>query len=292
MSSLQAHKSALECQQVERVILCDNFNCFLGLSLLMISERALQVFKLNPSSSSYYCDWNNWLPIMTSYQNGKPSYFATPAVNHIYALHTAFEMLLENGGMEARFLEHSAASNAIKDAITAIGCSQVPKSSEMAATTMTCVRYPAGVKGNEFLPKVSSYGVSLAGGLHKQIKTEYFRIGHLGPSTRRLDHLVTTITAIEKALADCGHSFQRGAGVAKIKALKGKVPGIKTGGSCCSFQVRSQLQLYFNFILIAIKSASRLSMPSSMPGSNYCYCVPLICCRVDDIFVKKQSLSA
>ena len=55
------------------------------------------------NDASYYCSWKNWLPIMNKYENRQPSYFATPAVNHIYALHKALTQLLANGGMEARF---------------------------------------------------------------------------------------------------------------------------------------------------------------------------------------------
>lgn len=213
-----------------------------GLSLVMVSVRALRTFEQgagNPDTS-YYCSWKKWLPIMNKYENRQPSYFATPAVNHIYALHLALKQMLANGGMEARFKEHLQVSNAIKAAITALGCSQVPESRDAAANTMTCVRFPKNVKGPEFLDKVVENGVSLSGGLHKQIKTEYFRIGHMGPSTRRLDHVLQTIKAIEIAFEACGHEFRRGAGVEKIKALKQTLPTIKK----CPFPYRFEPSWY------------------------------------------------
>ena len=142
-----------------------------------------------------------------------------------------------NPRSNCRCREHRQVSLAVKAAIVALGCTQVPESREAAANTMTCVRFPAEVKGPAFLKHVVECGVSLSGGLHKQIKTEYFRIGHMGPSTRRLDHVVKTIKAIESALAACGHQFKRGAGLEKIYELKKNLPSIKSCPSLCTFQV-------------------------------------------------------
>ncbi|RLN90609.1 hypothetical protein BBJ28_00004186 [Nothophytophthora sp. Chile5] len=175
-----------------------------GLSLMMIRPRALQLFEKNTSTVKYYVDWRNWLPIMKNYEARQPSYFATPSVNHLFALNAALDILLENGGMEQRFKEHQLIGDAVKDAMKALGCSLVTVE-DSGANTLTCVRYPPGVGAADFLPKVVSRGVSLAGGLHKKIKTEYFRIGHMGPSTRRLDHVLKTVEAIEGAFIECGH---------------------------------------------------------------------------------------
>ncbi|DBA04089.1 TPA: hypothetical protein N0F65_009436 [Lagenidium giganteum] len=202
-----------------------------GLSLMVVRPRALQAFENNTSTTKYYVDWRNWLPIMKSYEARTPSYFATPSVNHLFALNKAFDILLDDGGMEKRFLEHRLIGQAVKDAVKALGCSLVTDA-DSGANTLTCVRFPAGVTGPNFLPKVYQRGVSLAGGLHKKIKTEYFRIGHMGPSTRRLDHVIKTIQAIEDALIECGHTVPtKGKAVQIIKALKDKIP-VKP---CCSY---------------------------------------------------------
>ncbi|CAK4708056.1 unnamed protein product [Aphanomyces euteiches] len=208
-----------------------------GLSLLVIRPRALKVHEqLSSTKPKYYCDWTNWLAIMKNYEARRPSYFATPAVNHIFALNKAFEILLANGGMENRFEEHRNLSAAIKDAIKTLGCGFVPAEGQ-AATTMTCVRFPKGISGPDLLPKVYARGVSLAGALHKDIKTEYFRIGHMGPSTRRLDHAIQTITAIEEALVECGYAVPSpGKAVQGLKtALQGKIPLVPTSASSLGF---------------------------------------------------------
>lgn len=190
-----------------------------GLSLMVVRPRALQAYEKNTNTNKYYVDWKNWLPIMKNYEARQPSYFATPAVNHLFALNEGLTILLENGDMEKRFKEHRLIGVAIKDAMKALGCGLVTVEGS-GAHTLTCVRYPAGVGAADFLPKVVKRGVSLAGGLHKAIKTEYFRIGHMGPSTRRLDHVIKTVQAIEDALAECGHKIpEKGKAVKIIKAL-------------------------------------------------------------------------
>jgi alanine-glyoxylate transaminase/serine-glyoxylate transaminase/serine-pyruvate transaminase len=83
---------------------------------------------------------------------------------------------------------------------------------EWAANTMTALRYPQGVNGAEFLPRVAKAGAYLAGGLHPAIKNEYFRIGHMGAAN--IGDVLATIGAIETALKQCSYPFEAGVGVA------------------------------------------------------------------------------
>ncbi|RMF28226.1 MAG: alanine--glyoxylate aminotransferase family protein [Chloroflexi bacterium] len=187
-----------------------------GLALLVAGPRAMEAFRRRKSPvTNYYADWGNWLPIMEAYEARRPSYFATPAVNLIWALNVSLGQILEEG-MEARFARHRALSRACKAAIAALGLEQVPLKPEYAAHTMTAPRYPAGVTGADLLPRVKAAGAVLAGGLHPAIKAEYFRIGHMGPT--KLGDLLATIGALEVGLAACGYPFEKGAGVAAAMA--------------------------------------------------------------------------
>ena len=51
-------------------------------------------------------------------------------------------------------------------------------------------------------------------GLHPQLKAKYFRVGHMGGVTR--GDLVTTVSALERALKACGHPVELGRGVAAL----------------------------------------------------------------------------
>ena len=50
-----------------------------GLALLVVSQKAMTVFKNRKTPvSNYYADFTNWLPIMQAYENKQASYFGTP----------------------------------------------------------------------------------------------------------------------------------------------------------------------------------------------------------------------
>lgn len=182
-----------------------------GLALFVASPKAMQAFKERKAPvANYYADWANWLAVMQAYEARQVSYFATPAVNLVWALNVSLGQILEEG-MQARFDRHRALGNACKAGAAALGLSQVPLKPEWAANTMTALRYPQGVSGADFLPRAAKAGVYLAGGLHPAIKNEYFRIGHMGAT--KIGDVLATIGAIETALMQCGYHFEAGIGV-------------------------------------------------------------------------------
>ncbi len=188
-----------------------------GLALLVIGPRALETFhKRAAPVMNYYADWANWLPIMQAYEARKPGYFGTPPVNLIFALDVSLRQILAEG-MPERIARHITISRACKAAIQALGLTQLPVQPEFAAHTLTAPRYPLGVNGPDFLAKVLEAGVTLAGGLLPAIRTEYFRIGHMGAVT--MGDVVATLSAIETALASCGYEFTPNVGVAAAKAV-------------------------------------------------------------------------
>jgi alanine-glyoxylate transaminase/serine-glyoxylate transaminase/serine-pyruvate transaminase len=187
-----------------------------GLALVVASPRAVQAFKQRKTPvMSYYSDWTNWLPIMEAYEARKAGYFGTPAVNLIYALNVSLDQILKEG-LDARFKRHHALGVAMQAALKALEMDQVPIKEEFAAHTLSAPRYPKGITQADLLPKVQKAGAILAGGLHPAIRTEYFRIGHMGPTN--IGDVLTTIGAIETALRQCGYTFTAGAGVAAAQA--------------------------------------------------------------------------
>ncbi len=188
-----------------------------GLALIVAGARAMEAFHQRKTPvSNYYADWSNWLPIMQAYEAHKPSYFATPAVNLIFALNTSLGQILAEG-MEKRFARHVTISRACRQAVQALELGQVPLSDELAAHTMTAPRFPPGISGGDLLAKVGQAGVVLAGGLHPAIKSEYFRIGHMGAV--RPGDVLATVGALETALKQSGYSFRAGVGVTAAQAV-------------------------------------------------------------------------
>lgn len=189
-----------------------------GLALLVASEQALEAFR-NRSAvvRSYYADWGKWLPIMEAYRERRTAYFGTPPVNLIYALSVSLKQILAEG-MEARFARHRRLSEGFKAAVQALGLRQVPLRPEVAAHTLSAVYYPEGM-GAELLKKVADEGVILAGGLHPEIKTRYFRVGHMGPA--QPSDILATVGALERGLLALGHALDLGKGVETAQRAMG-----------------------------------------------------------------------
>lgn len=188
-----------------------------GLALLMASENAIDAWRRRESPVvNYYADWGKWLPIMEAYENRRPAYFGTPAVNLVAALNVSLGQILDEG-MDKRFQRHQLLGKACRTACTALGLGTVPTNDEHAADTLSAPRYPEGVTADCFLKGAREAGAIFAGGLHPQIATEYFRVGHMGAT--RAGDLVAAVGAVEAGLAACGYTFPVGAGVAAAQAV-------------------------------------------------------------------------
>jgi len=188
-----------------------------GLALLMFSENALAVHKSRKSPVvSYYCDIEKWLPIMQAYEARDPAYFGTPAVNLLLALEVSTRQILEEG-MAACFQRHVKLSDALKAGIRALDLNTIPQSDEKSAHTLTAPYYPDGVDGNLFRAKMGENGVIVAGGLLPEIRTQYFRIGHMGRCSA--SDILATIGAVEQSLLTCGYQFDVGKGIEQTQKI-------------------------------------------------------------------------
>ncbi|KAJ2934862.1 hypothetical protein H1R20_g2210, partial [Candolleomyces eurysporus] len=189
-----------------------------GLSILLASARAIDVFKNRKSPpSSYYASWAKWLPIMKAYEAGNPAYFATPPVNLIYAYNASLKIITAKRSasepkwpteiitpLEERFALHKAASQKVKAAATELGLKQLPQVDEEAANGMSALYYPEGLGAADILPRLAQRGIVVAGGLHAECKDKYFRIGHMGLSvvdTERGD-VDRVVESLKAALAE------------------------------------------------------------------------------------------
>ncbi|TCD65905.1 hypothetical protein EIP91_002020 [Steccherinum ochraceum] len=153
-----------------------------GLSILAASRKAIAVFEKRTSPvAGFYASWKKWIPIMNAYEAGKPMYFATPPVNLVRAYR---QSLLEiTGGpvsLEERFALHREAAERVKAAATKLGLKMVPASPSVAANGMSAIYLPDGVGVADIVPRMAARGVVVTGGLHKDTKDKYFRIGHMG----------------------------------------------------------------------------------------------------------------
>ena len=179
-----------------------------GLALLVASKDAMAAREELDSPPPMSIDFHQWLPIMNAYEGRGKSYFATPATTMILALDVALGEILDctHGdatGIAARIAQHEHVASAMRQTWAALGLELLPASGEIAANTLSAIRYPEGV-GAELVGEISERGVIVAGGLHPELKTEYFRVGHMGDVITRRDALIKTVEAVEGALIAVG----------------------------------------------------------------------------------------
>lgn len=175
-----------------------------GLALVVASPRALAARAgRRAGPPPMYFDFEQWLPIMRAYEEGGASYFSTPATNLVLALDTGLGEIVD-GGVEARVAGHRWAATALRAAWRALGLAAVPVRDELAANTLSALRLPAGVDGPALLEAIRTHGAVVAGGLHPAIRTQYFRVGHMGWCVTRPQMLRRTVLAVARGLAACG----------------------------------------------------------------------------------------
>jgi len=182
-----------------------------GLAVLCASRRAIEAFEARKHTlASIYLDWREWLPIMISYEARKPQYFATPAVNLVAAFDTSLSHLVAEG-MEARFARHSKMANAFRAAWRALELKTLPVREELCANTLSALWLPEGFDPT-LAGKIGKEGIVVAGGLHPEARTKYFRVGHMGAISP--NDVLATVGAVERALGRTG-------GLAAANALLG-----------------------------------------------------------------------
>lgn len=181
-----------------------------GLAVLALSANAMERYRARKQRvPSLYLDLGEWLPIMQAYEARKPAYFATPAVNLVSALDVSLgQLLLE--GMDVRVARHARMADAFRAGIAALGLSLVAQQGAQSST-ISAIYFPAGVDGS-LVPAIREEGVVVAGGLLAAIKAQYFRVGHMGLTGA--SEILTTLAAIERALARVGAKVELGVAVA------------------------------------------------------------------------------
>ena len=191
-----------------------------GLALMVVSERALgKRRRRSATAPPMVLDWLEWLPIQQAYEERRPSYFSTPATNLVAALAVGLEEILDPG-IEERFELHRRAAKTLRGIWSRLGLETVPTRGDWTAHTLSALYFPEGVDAS-LLAGIAKRGVVMAGGLHPEIRARYFRVGHMGYSLTRPDHLRRAARAIHDALREAGHPVPAGLGEEIDQAFAG-----------------------------------------------------------------------
>lgn len=175
-----------------------------GLLILWAGKSALERRKSLGTIPEYYIDFEKWIPIM----NDPSKYFATPAVNMVWALKESVRLINEEG-IEARYDRHTKVSEAINKALEALGF-KILADENNRCSTLSVILYPEGINDAEFRGSIAEEGVMVAGAL-ASYAGKAFRLGHMGNID---DHTVySVISAIERTLIKLGYKYEKGIGL-------------------------------------------------------------------------------
>lgn len=182
-----------------------------GLMMLWADQKALARREALGTIPEYYCDYANWIPIM----DDPSKYFATPAVNMVWALKESVR-IIKGEGLQARYARHEKTAKAMQAAFEALGFTVLAEES-VRAHTLSNLLYPEGIEDGAFRAELAGQGVQAAGGVGKYAG-KMLRIGHMG----NIDlHTCTgTIAALERALNALGHPVEPGTGIRAFEAAR------------------------------------------------------------------------
>jgi aspartate aminotransferase-like enzyme len=179
-----------------------------GLSIVVVSQRALERRRQLADGAGFFLDWLNWLSPMT---DPTAHYFATLPTNLITAGAVAMA-IAEGEGWTERFARHRQMSRATRRGLRAIGLNTV-SGDELLGTTVSALAVPKGISPAQLRLEAAKEGVAIAGGLGDWSQ-HAIRIGHMGATS--LPELLTGVAALELALLRLGAPVERGAGVAEF----------------------------------------------------------------------------
>jgi aspartate aminotransferase-like enzyme len=173
--------------------------------LISANDRALDLLENRKTPVGlWYGDLKNWSPVMKD-----PSkYFATPAVNMIYALSESLKAILVEG-LEPRFRRHHVIAEAFRAAMEALSI-KIVADKECAADTITAAYYPDNVDDAAFRNGMRRCGLVVASTIGP-IKGKGFRVGHMGNVSQ--NDIMSTIAGVETTLRHLNYRFSFGAGL-------------------------------------------------------------------------------
>jgi aspartate aminotransferase-like enzyme len=178
-----------------------------GLEMLWASQKAIERRKEIGTIPEYYVDFEKWLPVM----HDTSKYYATPAVNMVWALKESVRIIKEEG-IENRYDRHIKVGRAMQAALEEMGFGILAEK-ENRAVTLSNVLYPEGLNDLEFRTILAEEGAQVAGGLGAYAG-KMFRLGHMGNVD--MHDMVGALSAIERTLFRMGVDVL-GKGVARFQ---------------------------------------------------------------------------
>lgn len=182
-----------------------------GLSFCAISDKALQAARANDGAPRSYWDW---APLVTANKTGYFPY--TPAINLLWALREALDMMQEEG-LPNVFARHARYAQATRLAVAAWGLELQCQDPAAYGPGVTAVRVPDGHSADKLRAVIlDRFNMSLGNGLGR-IEDKVFRIGHMGDLG--VLSLTGALTGVEMGLRAAGIPHNEGGVQAALNFL-------------------------------------------------------------------------
>jgi alanine-glyoxylate transaminase/serine-glyoxylate transaminase/serine-pyruvate transaminase len=187
-------------------------SCPPGLAPVSFNQRAMDVIlRRKRKVQSWYLD----VSMLAQYWGSERVYHHTAPINMTYGLYEALRVVLEEG-LEACFARHLLNHRALKAGLTALGIRYAAREG-CQLPQLNAVHIPEGVDDATVRSGLlNRFGIEIGGGLGA-FKGKAWRIGLMGHGARP-NNVYLFLSALEQLLAEQGHRFQPGAGIAAAEA--------------------------------------------------------------------------
>ena len=183
-------------------------SCPPGLAPVSFSEAAVKkILDRSTKPRSWYLD----VGLLANYWGEQRVYHHTAPINMTYALHEALRLIHEEG-LDACLQRHRHHHLALRAGLEALGLQYVTDADHILPQ-LNAVQIPEGVNDGEVRTALlERFGIEIGGGLGV-FAGKAWRIGLMG-HTARANNVLLLLSALEQLLAEQGHRFEPGSGVA------------------------------------------------------------------------------
>lgn len=196
-------------------------SCPPGLAPVSFNKRAMDVILHRKRKvQSWYLD----VSMLAQYWGTERVYHHTAPINMTYGLYEALRVVLEEG-LDQCFARHMLNHRALKAGLTALGIRYAAQEGHQLPQ-LNAVLVPAGVDDATVRGGLlNRFGIEIGGGLGA-FKGKAWRIGLMGHGARP-NNVYLILSALEQLLAEQGHGFTPGAGLAAAESVYIKGAGSK-----------------------------------------------------------------
>ncbi|MEO2010542.1 MAG: alanine--glyoxylate aminotransferase family protein [Pirellulaceae bacterium] len=188
-------------------------SCPPGLAPISFSPRAMEVIKSRKTKvRSWYLD----VSMLASYWGSDRAYHHTAPINMSYGLYEALR-LIHGEGLENCYARHQLNHVALASGLEQLGILYAAQEGHRLPM-LNAVKIPDGIDDAQIRRELlQRFGIEIGGGLGA-FKGKVWRIGLMGYAARS-GNVLLFLGALEQLLAEQGHKFQHGAGVAAANAV-------------------------------------------------------------------------